>query len=66
MSESGSPVRVDRDLLTVPEVAPTVGVHPETLYRLIRADQFPPAVHIGSRVLISRPKLQRYLHGDAS
>jgi excisionase family DNA binding protein len=52
----------DKDLATVPEIASELGVNPETLYRLIRTGGFPPAVRIGSKILISRPKLERFLH----
>jgi excisionase family DNA binding protein len=53
-----------RDLLTVPEAARRVGRHPETLYRLCRAGQFPPAVRIGSGWLVSVPRLDAWLHGS--
>ena len=54
------------DLLTVPEAARRVGVHVDTLYRLVRTGQFPPAVRVGSHWRVSVPKLERYLHGDAA
>ena len=53
-----------RDLLSVPEVAPQLDMHADTLYRLCRTGQFPPAIQIGSRWFISRPRLDRYLHGE--
>lgn len=53
-----------RDLLTVPQVAELVNIHPDTLYRLCRSGQFPPALQIGGRWRVSVPKLRRYLHGD--
>ena len=52
------------DLLTVPSAARRLGLHPDSLYRLIRAGQFPPAVIIGHSIRVSVPKLERYLHGD--
>ena len=52
------------DLLTVPSAARRLGIHPDSLYRLIRAGQFAPAVFIGHSIRISVPKLERYLHGD--
>lgn len=55
---------VPDDLISVPTAAKRVGVHPESLYRLIRHGDFPPAVKIGSRIRISVPRLERYLHGD--
>ncbi len=54
------------DLLKVPDVAPIVGVHQDTLYRLCREGKFPPAVQIGNQWRISRPRLIRFLHGDAA
>ncbi len=57
-------VAAQRDLLTVPETASRIGVHPDTLYRLCRTGRFPPAVHVGSKWLVSVPKLERFLHGD--
>jgi excisionase family DNA binding protein len=61
---SSSDAEVQPDLLSVPETAPIVGVHEDTLYRLIRTGQFPPAIKIGSRWRVSRPRLNRYLHGE--
>ena len=54
------------DLASVPATARRLGVHPETLYKLIRAGEFEPAVHLGRKVLVSLPRLERYLHGEAS
>jgi excisionase family DNA binding protein len=54
------------DLLTVPETARRLGLHPDSLYRLIREGQFPPAVNIGRSIRISVSKLERYLHGDGT
>jgi predicted DNA-binding transcriptional regulator AlpA len=54
------------DLVTVPEAAKRVGVCTESLYRLIRADSFPPAIHIGKSVRVSVPRLEHFLHGDAA
>jgi excisionase family DNA binding protein len=51
-------------LLAVPAAAKRLGIHPDSLYRLIRAGQFPPAVIIGHSIRVSVPKLERYLHGD--
>jgi hypothetical protein len=52
------------DLISVPAAARRLGLHPDTLYRLCRTDQFPPAIQIGARWRVSVPKLERYLHGD--
>ncbi len=52
------------DLISVPDASRRIGVHPDTLYRLCRTGQFPPAIQIGSRWRVSVPKLERFLHGD--
>ena len=52
------------DLLSIPETARRIGVHPDTLYRLCRTGQFPPAIQIGRGWRVSVPRLDRYLHGD--
>ena len=54
------------DLISIPQAAGRLGLHPDTLYRLARTGQFPPAVHIGARWLVSVPRLDRFLHGEAS
>jgi predicted DNA-binding transcriptional regulator AlpA len=53
------------DLVPVSDAARRIGVCPETLYRLIRADEFPPAVHLGRAIRVSIPRMERWLHGDA-
>ena len=55
------------DLLTVQQAAARMGIAAETLYRLIRADSFEPAVKITpSTIRISVPRLEQFLHGAAS
>jgi predicted DNA-binding transcriptional regulator AlpA len=56
------------DLISVAACArmPGIDVHPDTLYRLCRAGQFPPAIKIGRQWRISVPRLQRFLHGEGS
>ena len=56
--------RRDADLITVPDTAHRIDLHPDTLYRLCRSGQFPPAIKIGSRWRVSVPRLERYLHGE--
>ena len=53
------------DLITVPEAAKRLDMHPDTLYRLCRTGQFEPAIQIGSRWKVSVPRLDRLLHGEA-
>ena len=52
------------DLISVPEAAHLVGLHADTLYRLCRTGQFPPALQIGARWRVSVPRLEKYLHGE--
>ena len=52
------------DLISVPDAADRLGLHADTLYRLCRTGQFPPAIQIGARWRVSVPRLERYLHGD--
>jgi excisionase family DNA binding protein len=52
------------DLLTVPETARRLRRSSDSLYRLVRAGKFDPAIKVGGRWLISVPKLDRMLHGD--
>jgi excisionase family DNA binding protein len=54
------------DLISIPQAADRLGLHPDTLYRLARTGQFPPAVQIGAKWLVSVPRLDRFLHGEAS
>jgi len=54
------------DLLSIPETARRIGVHADTLYRLCRTGQFPPAIQIGRVWRVSVPRLDRYLHGDGT
>jgi excisionase family DNA binding protein len=53
------------DLISIPQAARRVGLHADTLYRLCRMGQFPPAIRIGARWRVSVPRLERYLHADA-
>ena len=54
------------DLISVPQAARRIGLHVDTLYRLCRTGQFPPAIQIGARWRVSVPRLERYLHGEAA
>ena len=62
----GKDLRAATDLLSIPETARRIGLHADTLYRLCRTGQFPPAIQIGGRWRVSVPRLARYLHGDAT
>jgi excisionase family DNA binding protein len=52
------------DLLTMAEAAKRIGIHRDTLYKLSRTGQFPPAVRLGAKWLVSVPRLERFLHGE--
>ena len=52
------------DLITIPAAARRIGKHRDTLYKLAATGEFPPAVRIGSRWLVSVPRLERFLHGE--
>jgi excisionase family DNA binding protein len=54
------------DLITVRDAAELLGMHPASLYRLIRRGGFAPAVKIGRSVRVSVPRLERLLHGDSA
>ena len=54
------------DLISMADAAELVGVHRDTLYRLARTGQFPPALQIGRQWRVSRPRLERFLHGEAA
>ena len=54
------------DLISIPQAAKRLGLCPETLFRLARAGEFEPAIKIGARWLVSVPRLERLLHGDAA
>ncbi len=52
------------DLLTIPETAVLLRRSADSLYRLVRAGKFQPAVRVGGHWLISVPKLKHVLHGE--
>jgi predicted DNA-binding transcriptional regulator AlpA len=54
----------DPDLIRIPAASRRLGVHPDTGYKMARAGEFPGAVQIGSRWLVSVPRLERFLHGE--
>jgi excisionase family DNA binding protein len=54
---------VAADLISIPEAARRIGMHADTVYKLARTGQFPPALQIGSRWRVSVPRLERFLHG---
>ena len=54
------------DLISIQQAAERLGLHADTLYRLARTGQFPPAVHVGAKWLVSVPRLERFLHGESA
>jgi len=65
-ANTGKESLVTPDLISIPDTARRIGLHADTLYRLCRKGQFPPAIQIGSRWRVSVPRLERYLHSDAT
>jgi predicted DNA-binding transcriptional regulator AlpA len=65
MSASNDREQVAVDLISIPNAAIRIGLSAETVYRLARAGQFEPAIRVGARWLVSVPRLERFLHGDA-
>jgi excisionase family DNA binding protein len=55
----------DPDLLSIPETARMLNMSAEHCYRLARRGDLPGAVRIGSRWLVSRPRLSAHLHGPS-
>lgn len=52
----------EADLMTIPEAAPYLRMHPAAARKLIREGGFPlPLVHHGQRQLVSRHLLERHL-----
>jgi len=65
MSARNHREEVTVDLISIPIAASRIGLSAETVYRLARAGQFEPAIRVGARWLVSVPRLERLLHGDA-
>jgi excisionase family DNA binding protein len=56
----------DPDLLSPGDVAAMLGLSPTTVRRRLRAGLIPGMIDLGGgRMLVSRPQLLRWLHGDA-
>ena len=60
----GPPEPPADDLQTIATTARQLGIHRDTLYKLAARGDFPPAVKIGARWLVSVPRLERFLHGE--
>ncbi len=52
--------KLRREVLTVPEVAKTLGIGRNSAYELIRQHKL-PALRLGRRIVIPRVALQRFL-----
>jgi len=65
MSARNDRERAAVDLISIPIAASRLGLSAETVYRLERSRQFEPAIRVGARWLVSVPRLERSLHGDA-
>lgn len=55
----------DRLVLTVPEAAKALGISKNTIYDLVRRDDF-PHIHIGSRIRIPLAGLEAWLATSGS
>ncbi len=65
MGPSNDREQVAVDLISILNAAIRIGLSVETVDRLARAGQFEPAIRVGARWLVSVPRLERFLHGDA-
>jgi predicted DNA-binding transcriptional regulator AlpA len=54
------------DLISVPEAAKRIGRSADSIYSLCRKGDFPPAVRIGGKWVVSVPRLERWLHGEST
>jgi len=55
----------EHPLLTIPELADLVGMHPSTLYRAITRGDFPvPIVRFGDRIRVPRAAVEKLLYGE--
>ena len=52
------------DLLTVAQAAERLGISEVTAYRLVAQGEMPGAVRVGGQWRVSKPRLERHLHGD--
>ena len=61
----GDRVVTERLTLTVDETAKILGVGRGSLYKAIRAEEF-PALRLGRRILVARSTLERVLEGSSA
>jgi excisionase family DNA binding protein len=54
------------DLLTIPMLARRLGISETTARSMVRTGQVPEAFKVGRQWRISRPRLERRLHGTPS
>jgi excisionase family DNA binding protein len=52
------------DLLSIAEAAARMGVSEATARRMARRGELPEAFHVGRQWRVSKPRLERRLHGD--
>jgi excisionase family DNA binding protein len=65
LSPRRPPVSDSGPLLTIPEAAPMLRLHPQTLYALVRRGEV-PSVRLGKKVFLHRPTLEAWLAGRVS
>jgi excisionase family DNA binding protein len=57
---------VERQTMTIPELARTLGISRTTCYELARLHQLPvTVVRVGRRLLVSRVQVARFLEGQS-
>ena len=61
-----TPIAGEPRTLTVEEAARELGIGRDLAYRLARQGELPGVRRLGSRYLVSRDALERYLAGDAA
>lgn len=52
------------DLISIPQAALRIGRSSDSIYSLCRKGEFPPAIRIGGKWVVSVPRLERWLHGE--
>lgn len=64
MTQQATDLAEAPDLMTIPEVAPFLRMHPATARAMVRKGKFPlPIIRHGQRILVSRYRLEAYLRG---
>jgi excisionase family DNA binding protein len=66
-TKGGKQVDIERKILTIPEVAQTLGISRGLAYQLAKQGELPGLVRIGQkRVVCSKEAVERFLRGNTS